>query len=122
MLASLRDAKHVMNIFEGCRCALNPSLPAWMATPSSQVHRERNARNDLLIDTSKWYNNLYFLALIGPVEAKDSAFIFDKIVKVTMNGSSPVARKSAGHDEVLLPIVFKDGTAEFTITYSWNLN
>ena len=55
MLASLRDAKHGMNIFEGYRCALNPSLLAWMATPSSQVHRERNARNGLLIDTSKWY-------------------------------------------------------------------
>lgn len=91
--------------------------------PDGQFQNQTAAiKRSVKLRTSKSINNLYFLALAGTVEAKDSAFIFDKTVKVTTNGIPPVARKSAGHDEVLLPIVFKDGTAEFTITYSWNLN
>ncbi len=91
--------------------------------PEGDIQKQTNAIKRILkLSAVKPVNNLYFLALTGPIEANDSAFIFDKTVKVIISGGSPIARKSAGHDEVLLPVVFKDGKAEFAITYSWNLN
>ncbi len=74
------------------------------------------------LKTNQPITHLYFRALAGSIEAKNNGFIFEKTMKVAISGASPLTRKSAGHDEVLLPVVFKDGTAEFTITYSWNLN
>ena len=67
-------------------------------------------------------SNLHFLALAGAVEtAKGGAFILDKTVKVTIQDATPMVRKSAGRDEVLFVPIFKNGTAQFTMTYSWNL-
>ncbi len=73
------------------------------------------------LSTNKPVDNLYFLALAGPVEAKDNAFNFNKTVSVTINGGTPLARKSVGRDEVVLPVVFTNEKAEFIINYSWNL-
>lgn len=75
--------------------------------------------------SNKPVDNLYFLALSGSIETKNNAYIFDKTVCVSIKGGTPLPRKSAGRDEVLLPVVFtneKAGvSAEFTIDYSWNL-
>lgn len=65
-------------------------------------------------------NSLYFLALNGNIESKDQAFVVDKVVKVTVTGGQPLVRKDGGRTEVLLPVEFKDGRAEFTLTYAWN--
>ncbi len=65
-------------------------------------------------------NGLYFLALAGNVEEKGPDFLVDKVVKVTVAGGEPLVRKDGGRTEVLLPVEFKDGRAEFTLTYAWN--
>jgi azurin len=65
--------------------------------------------------------NLYFLALAGPIEPKGKAFIHDKTVKVTLANGEPIVRQNGAATEVLLPVTFKDGKAQFIMSYSWNL-
>jgi len=65
--------------------------------------------------------NLYFMALYGPMTEKDGVFIFDKTVKVTVSGGDLIMRNAGAVSEVVLPVILKDGSAQFTINYSWNL-
>ena len=73
------------------------------------------------LSTAKPLENLYFLALVGPMTGKDGVFIFDKTVKVTVSGGEIILRDAGAIKEVVLPVSFKDGKAEFTVNYSWNL-
>ena len=78
-------------------------------------------KRTVTLSAKKPVENLYFLALTGPMEAKDGAFIFDKTIKATVSGGEPIVRKNGANSEVLLPVTFKDGKAQFTVNYSWNI-
>ena len=76
-------------------------------------------RRIIKLSSKKPAENLYFLALAGHVEPKDGIYLFENTLKVSIEGGTPVVRKSAGHDEVLLPVALKDGKAEFSLKYTW---
>ena len=78
-------------------------------------------KRTVTLSAKKPVENLYFLALTGPMESKDGAFIFDKMIKATVSGGEPIVRKNGANSEVLLPVTFKDGKAQFTVNYSWNI-
>lgn len=85
-------------------------------------YKNQNAaiKRTVTLTAKKPVENLYFLAATGPMEAKDGAFIFNKVVKITVGGD-PLVRKNAENTELLLPVNFKDGKAQFTVNYSWSL-
>ncbi len=64
--------------------------------------------------------NLHLLALFGAIEQNDTTFIIDKAVKATLAGADPLVRKQGDKTEVLLPVIFKDGHAELSVTYAWS--
>lgn len=74
----------------------------------------------LKLTTRNAPENLYFLALSGSIEQKDSLFIVDKVVNSAVTGAEPLVRKQGDKTEVLLPVIFKDGKAELTVTYAWS--
>jgi azurin len=90
--------------------------------PSGDYKKENaSLKRVVKLSANSLVENLYFLALTGPVDAKDGAFFFDKTIKVTLSGAEPLVRKDGGKSEVLIPVVFKNGTAEITMNYSWSV-
>lgn len=77
-------------------------------------------KRTLKLTVSEAPKNLYLLALSGSIEQKETAFIIDKVVKATVAGAEPLVRKQGDKTEVLLPVTFKDGHAELTVTYAWS--
>ena len=65
--------------------------------------------------------NLYFLALSGTFETKDKAYILDKAVTVTLQGIEPIVRTEGAKTELILPVTFKNESAEIVMNYSWNV-
>ena len=91
--------------------------------PSGDYKKENAAlKRTVTLTTKNAPANLYFNALTGPMVVKGKDFVFDKTLKVTLSGAEPLVRKGSGDNaEVLVPITFKDGKAEITLNYSWNL-
>lgn len=77
-------------------------------------------KRTLKLSTKEAPKNLYLLALSGAIEQKESLFVIDKAVKATVTGAEPLVRQEGGKTEVLLPVTFKDGQAELTVTYAWS--
>ncbi|CAN5790982.1 hypothetical protein BH11VER1_BH11VER1_23680 [soil metagenome] len=84
--------------------------------------KEGNAKlkRTLRLSAEEAPKNLYLLALSGAIEQKESLFVIDKAVKATVAGAEPLVRQEGGKTEVLLPVTFKDGKAELTVTYAWS--
>jgi mono/diheme cytochrome c family protein len=89
--------------------------------PNPVAGKEGTLRRTLSLTATMPANNLYFrAAAAGKIEKLEGGwFRIDGGWKVHLEGSEPTVRKSAGHDELLVPVRFADGNAKIIEEIVW---
>ena len=83
-------------------------LSAWALEPCLCKHFT------LKLKTKDAPDNLYFRIAQGGFEEKDGSFLSNELA-ITVKGANP----SVEGGDLRVPISFKNGSAEFEVTYEW---
>jgi mono/diheme cytochrome c family protein len=82
--------------------------------------REPSLKRTLTLHAAQAVTNLYFRAGAGAkIEEKDGAFVIDGRLRVKLPGAQATVRRIGDTSELLVPIVFRDGTARLIEEIAW---
>ncbi len=82
--------------------------------------KEAAFERHLTVTAKEPVNYLYFRAATGKVEQQpDGWYLLDGAVRIRLPGSTPTLRESGGKQELLVPVVLKDGKAEIVQEIQW---
>jgi mono/diheme cytochrome c family protein len=89
--------------------------------PNPVAGKEGVLRRTLSLHSPKAIDNLHFRAAVGSKIEKlpEGWYRIDGGWKVRIEGAEAVIRKSAGHEELIVPLRFADGKAKFVEEFVW---
>lgn len=89
--------------------------------PVASNEQEGTFRRRLTIQSNGNADSIYFRAAVGDsIEpAGDGAFLVDDVLRIGVSDSNAVLRKSAGRDELLVPVDLNSGQSVITQTIEW---